>query len=189
METKTVYGYDATGKFTRSLVLDDTDRAPVTRNWNIPAGYTTVEPPVAKVNHDRVFANGAWSYVVIPQPEAAPEPTLDELKVQKLNEFKVKRDQLEIEPLEYNGSLLDFDDKSRERMRATRQALEDAGVGDVTWTTAENKQVTLTIADFAAINTAAAQRNGALHDKYNELKKRVNAAKSKKKLDTITWED
>jgi len=189
METKTVYGYDSTGKFTRSLVLDDTDRAPVTRNWNIPAGYTIVEPPVAKINHDRVFANGAWSYVAIQQPDAAPEPTLAELKEQKINELKAMWVQLEIEPLQYNDCTLDFDDKSKERIRTARQALEDAGVGDVVWTTADNKQVTLTIADFAAINAAAAQRSSMLHAKYNQLKAQVNAASTVEELNCVKWED
>ncbi len=189
METKTVYGYDSTGKFTRSLVLDDTDRAPVTRSWNIPAGYTEAEPPVAKADHDRVFANGVWTYVAIPQPEAAPEPTLDELKAQKILEFKAKRDEEEVEDIEYNGNLFDFDDKARDRLRIARQALEDAGGGEIAWTTADNQRVLMTVTDFAGINTAAAVRSNTLHIKYNTLKVKVNEATTKKKLANITWED
>ena len=43
------------------------------------------------------------------------------------------------------------------------------------------------IADFAAINSAAAVRSNSLHIKYNELKQRVNAAQTVEEVEAIYW--
>lgn len=47
------------------------------------------------------------------------------------------------------------DDKSRDRLSIARQALTDAGGGEIVLTTADNQRVSMTITDFAAINGAA----------------------------------
>lgn len=115
--------------------------------------------------------------------------TLDAQKAAKIADFKVLRDTAEIEDIEYNGVMYDYDDKSRERLAIARQALEDAGGGSIVWTTADNQRVELTIVDFAGINAVAAMRSNQLHVKYNELKERVQAAQTQEELDAITWEN
>ena len=103
-------------------------------------------------------------------------------------ELKCARDAKEVEPVTTDKGVFDYDDKSRDRLYIARQALEDAGgKGTITWTTADNQRVPLGVADFAAINGAAATRSNALHVKYNELKEQVNAATSAAEVQAIEW--
>lgn len=190
MDTKTVYGYAANGKYTHDLTLDNTDKAPVTGAWLIPANYTETKPPKEKEGFDRVWNGKKWEYVEIPQPEPTPEPTLDELKAQKISELKMHRDTEEVAPVTTDKGIFDYDDKSRDRLYIARQALTDAGGKDtITWTTADNQRVPLGVADFAAINAAAATRSNALHVKYNSLKDEVNAAQTKEDVEKIVWDE
>ena len=118
----------------------------------------------------------------------APEPPLDEVKAAKINELKGIRDAKEVEPIQTDKGIFDYDDKSRDRLSIARQALEDAdGAGTITWTTADNQRVPLGINDFKAINAAAAVRSNSLHVIYNDLKAQVNAATTKAQVDAITW--
>lgn len=114
-------------------------------------------------------------------------PSLDELKQAKINEFKNKRDTLEVEPIEYNGSLFDFDDKARDRINSAIIAL-DITKGSIEWTTADNTNVTVTANDLKAIVAAVAVRSNELHIKYRELKELVEACTTKEEVDKITWE-
>lgn len=118
----------------------------------------------------------------------APEPPLDEVKAAKIDELKGIRDMKEVEPITTDKGVFDYDDKSRDRLAIARQALQDAGgTGTIVWTTADNQRVPLGIADFAAINGAAATRSNELHITYNELKQRVNAATTADEVRAIVW--
>ena len=116
-----------------------------------------------------------------------PPPSLDEVKAQKISELKGIRDTKEVEPVQTDKGIFDYDDKSRDRLAIARQALTDAGGGEIVWTTADNQRVSMGIADFAAINGAAAVRSNELHIKYNELKQRVNAAQTVEEVEEIHW--
>ena len=116
-----------------------------------------------------------------------PPPSLEEVKTAKINELKAIRDTKEVEPIRTDKGIFDYDDKSRDRLYIARQALTDAGGGEIVWTTADNQRVSMGIADFAAINGAAAARSNSLHIKYNELKQRVNAAQTVEEVEAIHW--
>ena len=116
-----------------------------------------------------------------------PPPSLDEVKAQKISELKGIRDTKEVEPVQTDKGLFDYDDKSRDRLAIARQALTDAGGGEIVWTTADNQRVSIGIADFAAINGAAAVRSNSLHVLYNELKTQVNAAQTVEEVEEIHW--
>ena len=191
METKTVYAYNAEdGAYLGERTLDDTDRSPISGAWQIPGNMTEDKPPAAKEGYDLYYRSGKWEQVERPKP-SEPEPkTLDEVKKEKLVEFKIHRDAEEVKDIDYSGHPYDYDQKSRERIHIARQALQDSGKTDasIIWTTADNQRVTLKIADFAAINSLAAQRSNRLHVKYNTLKERVNAATTKSAVEKIKWE-
>lgn len=88
MGTKKVYIYaDNNNEYTGSLILDDSDKSP-SGKWNIPGFCTEIEPPVEKVGFLRVWNGTAWEYKEIPKEPAEPEPTLEELKENKLLEAK-----------------------------------------------------------------------------------------------------
>lgn len=118
---------------------------------------------------------------------AVPAPSLEEVKTTKISELKSIRDAKEVEPVQTDKGLFDYDDKSRDRLAIARQALTDNGGGEIVWTTADNQRVSMGIADFAAINGQAAIRSNALHIKYNELKQRVNAAQTVEEVNSIQW--
>lgn len=115
------------------------------------------------------------------------EPNLDELKQQKIQHFKALRDNEEVAIIEYNNKFFDYDDKSRERMRIAEKALIDNNLPSQVWTCADNSSTELTIQDFKNINTLAAQRSGALHVKYNELKMQIAACATRAELEAISW--
>ncbi len=137
--------------------------------WNKkPNGYYTVEE---------------WEAL-----HPTPEPPLDEVKAAKIDELKGTRDMKEVEPVTTDKGVFDYDDKSRDRLAIARQALQDTGgTGTIVWTTADNQRVPLGVADFAAINGAAAQRSNDLHITYNDLKARVNAATTADEVKKIVW--
>lgn len=114
---------------------------------------------------------------------------LDEAKLHKKMVLKSIRDIKEIEPIQTDKGIFDYDDKSRDRLAIARQALTDNGGGEIVWTTADNQRVSMTIADFAAINGAAAVRSNALHVRYNELKESVKEAKTVEEVNAIQWTD
>ena len=118
-----------------------------------------------------------------------PPPSLEEVKTIKISELKGVRDTKEVEPIQTDKGIFDYDDKSRDRLAIARQALTDNGGGEIVWTTADNQRVSMTIADFAAINGAAAVRSNALHVKYNELKESVKEAKTAEEVNAIQWTD
>ena len=124
-------------------------------------------------------------YEIIPMPA----PSLDEAKKRKITELKSIRDTKEVEPIQTDKGLFDYDDKSRDRLAIARQALTDNGGGEIVWTTADNQRVSMGIADFAAINGQAAVRSNALHVKYNELKESVKKAKTAEEVNAIQWTD
>ena len=120
---------------------------------------------------------------------AVPAPSLEEVKTAKIGELKGIRDTKEVEAVQTDKGIFDYDDKSRDRSSIARQALTDAGGGEIVWTTANNQRVSMGIADFAAINGAAAVRSNALHVKYNELKESVKEAKTIEEVNAIQWTD
>ena len=122
----------------------------------------------------RVDFTSDKDFKVIPPAKILPE-TLDEVKIAKIKELKAIRDAKEVAIIAYNGKTYDYDDKARERMRIAKDALVDNNIASQTWTCADNTKAELTVADFKAINTLAAQRSGQLHDRYNELKSQVEA--------------
>lgn len=75
METKTVYAYDASGKYIGERTLDDTDRSPISGAWQIPGNMTETKPPATvKEGYDIYYKGGKWTQVEKPKPQE-PKPT------------------------------------------------------------------------------------------------------------------
>lgn len=115
-------------------------------------------------------------------------PSIEEVQAQKLAEFKAKRDTEEVQPIEYNGNLYDYDEKARDRINAAIIALEAQGEGaDIAWTLADNTSVTVKALDLRMVIANVAIRSNQLHVKYRTLKEQVLACKSLKELEEIVW--
>lgn len=121
---------------------------------------------------------------------AIPAPALEELKAQKITEFKAIRDTKEVEPISYQGYRFDYDDKARDRINSAIIALDVMGDGKtIEWTLADNTNVTVTANDLRGVIANVAVRSNQLHVKYRELKERIEKCNTKEELDSIKWED
>lgn len=183
----------------------------------LPGNATFTAPPAEKEGFARVWTGESWQEVedhrgtkywlpgegygtpahemkeLGPLPEGAtttaPEKTLDELKADKLEALKAERDTKEVELIEYNGHLYDYDDKARDRINAAIIALELAGAeASLEWTCADNTDATVTAADLRNIIAAVAVRSNTLHIAYRTAKTAVEAAESKEDLEAIVLE-
>ena len=185
------YKYDSNGIYAGQIncQLDPRETKKAGKEiYLVPANSTTIEPPPEKSGYDIMWKGAAWAYEKIPVPPEPEPPTLDEVKAAKIDELKGIRDMKEVEPITTDKGVFDYDDKSRDRLAIARQALADAGgTGTIVWTTADNQRVPIGVADFAAINGAAAARSNELHIIYNDLKARVNAATTADEVRAIVW--
>lgn len=116
-----------------------------------------------------------------------PLPTLEEIKAGKIAELKAERDSKEVEPIEYNGNIYDYDDKARERINAAIIALDVQGAdASIDWTTATNADVSVTATDLRAIVAAVAVRSNALHIAYRKAKAQIEQAITIAEVEAIT---
>ncbi|MEE1231418.1 MAG: DUF4376 domain-containing protein [Phascolarctobacterium sp.] len=113
-------------------------------------------------------------------------PTFEEIVAAKLAELKTTRDTLETEPVEYNGSRYDYDEKARDRINAAIIALDISGQS-IEWTTADNTNVAVTAQDLRNIIAAVALRSNDLHVKYRNLKEQVLACSTAEEVAEIVW--
>lgn len=115
-------------------------------------------------------------------------PTVEEVLPGKIASFKAARDAEEVQPIEYNGNLFDYDEKARDRINAAIIALDAQGTeATIDWTTADNKDVPVTANDLRAVIGAVAVRSNTLHVKYRDLKAAAEAAKTVEELEAINW--
>lgn len=114
---------------------------------------------------------------------------LDLYKKEKIYKLKNDRDNKEVEPIEYNGFLYDYDSKARERINAAIIALDDMGIGSrINWTTYNNYDVLVTAKDLRKIIANVAIRSNKLHTIYRVAKEKVEQATNKEEVDKITLE-
>ncbi len=115
------------------------------------------------------------------------EEPLEVIKQRKITELKYQRDKAEVEPIEYNGNLYDYDDKARERINAAIIALDVQGAdASIDWTTADNQDVKVTANDLRMVIAAVAVRSNTLHTAYRAAKAQVEAAGSADEVRAVT---
>lgn len=115
------------------------------------------------------------------------EEPLDVLRQRKIADLKLLRDTKETTPIEYNGSLYDYDEKARDRINVAIVALGDTG--SLMWTTADNKEVQVTAADLRGVLVAVATRSNKLHIAYRTAKEKVMAATSVEDIEGVTFNE
>lgn len=114
------------------------------------------------------------------------EESLESIKEHKILTLKIQRDNLEVEPITYQGYSFDYDSKARERINAAIIALEVAGVSaTLTWTTADNKDVKVTASDLRGIIAQVALRSDKLHIAYRKAKEKVEHAITKVEVKNV----
>lgn len=114
---------------------------------------------------------------------------LDLYKKEKISKLKNDRDNKEVEPIEYNGFLYDYDSKARERINAAIIALSDMGENArISWTTTNNYNVMVTAKDLRKVIGNVAIRSNILHNAYRVAKEKVLEAKTKEEVDAVKLE-
>lgn len=117
------------------------------------------------------------------------EEPLEVIKQRKITELKYQRDIAEVQPIEYNGNLYDYDEKARDRINAAIVALSLQGEGaTIDWTTADNQDVKVTANDLRMVIAAVAVRSNKLHTAYRVSKEKVEAATTAAEVEDVTFE-
>lgn len=111
------------------------------------------------------------------------EEPLEVLRQRKMAELKYQRDIAEVQPIEYNGNLYDYDEKARDRINVAIAALGDTG--SLSWTTADNKEVTVTGVDLRSVLIEVAKRSIALHTAYRTAREKVLNATTKEEVEQV----
>lgn len=115
------------------------------------------------------------------------DESLESVKEHKILTLKIQRDNLEVEPVAYNGHSYDYDDKARDRINAAIIALELQGEGaTIEWTTADNADTPVTANDLKMIIAAVAVRSNKLHTAYRVAKEKVEAATTAADVEAVT---
>ena len=115
------------------------------------------------------------------------EEPLEVIKQRKIAELKYQRDKAEVTPIEYNGNLYDYDEKARDRINVAIAALGDTG--SISWTTADNKEVTMTGVDLRSVLIEVAKRSIALHKAYRAAREKVLNATTKDEVEKVVLND
>ena len=115
------------------------------------------------------------------------EESLEVLRQRKITELKYQRDKAEVTPIEYNGNLYDYDEKARDRINVAIAALGDTG--SLSWTTADNKEVTMTGVDLRSVLIEVAKRSIALHKAYRAAREKVLNATTKDEVEKVVLND
>ena len=111
------------------------------------------------------------------------EEPLEVLRQRKITELKYQRDIAEVQPIEYNGNLYDYDEKARDRINVAIAALGDTS--SISWTTADNKEVTVTGVDLRSVLIEVAKRSIALHKAYRAAREKVLNATTKEEVEKV----
>ena len=115
------------------------------------------------------------------------EESLESIKEHKILTLKIQRDNLEVEPIAYNGQSYDYDSKARDRIAAAIIALDVQGEGaKISWTTADNEDAVVTAQDLRMIIASVAARSNALHTAYRAAKAQVEAASTAEEVEAVT---
>lgn len=115
------------------------------------------------------------------------EKSLESVKEHKILTLKIQRDNLEVEPITYNGHIFDYDDKARDRINAAIIALSLQGDGaTIDWTTADNQDVKVTANDLRMVIAAVAVRSNTLHMAYRKAREQVEATSTAEEVEAVT---
>ena len=116
------------------------------------------------------------------------EESLESVKEHKILTLKIQRDNLEVEPIAYNGHSYDYDSKARDRISAAIIALELQGEGaTIEWTTADNEDAVVTAQDLRMIIASVATRSNNLHTAYRAAKAQVEDATTANEVDAVIF--
>lgn len=114
----------------------------------------------------------------------APKQSLDELKREKINQFKSIRDEEELAPI----NNFDADEKAIMRMNNAIIIL-DTTKETIIWTLADNSTVKVSADDLRDVIIHIGARSSELHEKYRILKEKIEKCTTEEELAAVKWEE
>lgn len=119
-----------------------------------------------------------------------PEPTLDELKLQKREEINRARDAAEQGGFTYLDKVFDSDQVSCQRISMAAQAMALAPDDvTITWTCQDNSTIDLNKTQLAGMVVALAEWSNTCHIKATSLKEQIELAETEEDLEKIQWNE
>ena len=114
----------------------------------------------------------------------------------KWEEMKAQRDYLETHQLDYNGKILDYDERSALKLEiastgatgAIQNGLVEKDDFAIEWTLKDNTTTRLTYKDLMLIPLAAMHYSDALHQQGRAYREQIFAETDIAKIEAITWE-
>jgi hypothetical protein len=143
-----------------------------------------------------VDAEGATheeNYIVdgVPVYIPPPLPTLEEVKAECKRRVNTARDAEEIQPFAYLGKEFDADPVSVKRLTLAVQAAQSALLAgqafEITWTCADNTDITLSETQMLGALEAMMRRGVELHEKARALKALIDAATTIEEAQAVNW--
>ncbi|MDR1008003.1 MAG: DUF4376 domain-containing protein [Campylobacteraceae bacterium] len=119
--------------------------------------------------------------------KTTPEIPLEELKAQKKAEINAKKEAAEHADITYLNNVYQADADSQNKLTSAVLLCQAAGLTTYDWWTADNKRVTLSVAEIVGLGVTIAQRSSALVAKGREKKDAIDKA-NKAALEKIKWE-
>lgn len=180
----------------------------------IPAGCVTAAPPATAANEAAQFVDGAWVVqpdfrgevywladgtrheiaelgIVLPAGalEAAPPPTLTEVKTDKLNEIDATYASAIQQSVAYMGTLFQADNASQGILLATLTVLTPMGgtPAGFWWKDQSNNQVPMTLAQLQGLAQTMFAQGWAAFQQRDSLKAQVEAATDAAAVNAVTW--
>lgn len=198
METKKVYIISTDKKYEGELILDNTDKSPSGR-WNIPANCTELKPLEEKEGFNVVWNGINWEYKEEPKEPVEPEPTLEELKENKLLEakqvFAQKRDAIRwVQVDDINTYGFDCDSEDITNFLAAYTALTNNVSKSSTNTTMYKVWINETNKGIVKLNLEQMNKvfdtvRNSQFESYawlEEMKNKIDACQSKEELEDIS---
>ncbi|MDJ0685404.1 MAG: DUF4376 domain-containing protein [Alphaproteobacteria bacterium] len=210
MDQQTVYHYSPqTGELVGAGAAQKNPRRP--GYYLLPANATPLAPPDPPPGHAAIFQDGAWSTVVDHRGETAydadglarfvdwlgplpdgwsfdkPLPPLAEAKAALWDAVKQRRTEAAA-LVSFNGHSYQTDLDSRTNLDGARDLLASGAVSEISWTTADNVEVTHDAASLEGLWLAGAVHIAACFARAKALRVEIDAAPDHAALDAIDIE-
>lgn len=196
--TKTIYHYNPnTNEY---LASSEAIRSPLDKDevYLIPAFATELEP-FLEDGKTTIFENGKWinKVAVEPKLELFTEPTLEELKAQKIAQLKnnlinVKEGKTpkkgSLESYEIDGVFRTFKVKLSDLATVVARVsrLEKAAVGTTAqWTDIDGNRLNLNLEQFQCLRNHLDVRDQSFHTLYEAIKSEIKACTTLEELEAI----
>lgn len=182
---KLVSQLDADGYFVGAV---SAQISPLEKNvFLIPGGAIDMPPPGVPQGKRAKWSGSDWMLEDIPAPQAAPAPTLDEVRQAKIAQIDRARDTALEDGFIFDGVRYDCDDLSVQRITGAAVLGILNPAFETPWITFDNSVVTLSASDLAGLGAAAAQHVATQLFKARALKDEVLAATTVEQVSAINW--